>query len=131
MLDITSPKVSTPVLLFAALSPGMLLQLPSDAMPKDASNIKKMLFTNETNSLSVAFHALVFLIMYRLIAKWNGLVLTQTDMLVTTALFVTLSPGMLLTIPGGKGTNPTAVLIHSILYALIFALLRKKFPLYY
>lgn len=77
------------------------------------------------------FHALVFLILYRLVAKKMGLVLTQADLIVTTALFISLSPGMLLTLPGGKGTNPTAVLIHSLVFAVVFALLRKQFPLYY
>lgn len=29
MFDISSPKVTTPAILFAALSPGMLVQLPA------------------------------------------------------------------------------------------------------
>ena len=127
MFDVTSPKVSTPVVLFALLSPGMLLQLPPNSM----KNLNKTLFTGETGPQSVLFHALVFLILYRLIAKKMGLVLTQADLIVTTALFIALSPGMLLTLPGGKGTNPTAVLIHSLVFAVVFALLRKQFPLYY
>jgi len=127
MFDVTSPKVSTPVVLFALLSPGMLLQLP----PSSIKNLNKTLFTGETSPQSVLFHALVFLILYRLVAKTMGLVLTQADLIVTTALFISLSPGMLLTLPGGKGTNPTAVLIHSLVFAVIFALLRKQFPLYY
>jgi hypothetical protein len=127
MFDVTSPKVSTPVVLFALLSPGMLLQLP----PGSIKNLNKTLFTGETSPQSVLFHALVFLILYRLVAKKMGLVLTQADLIVTTALFISLSPGMLLTLPGGKGTNPTAVLIHSLVFAVVFALLRKQFPLYY
>lgn len=127
MFDVTSPKVSTPVVLFALLSPGMLLQLP----PSSIKNLNKTLFTGETSPQSVLFHALVFLILYRLVAKKMGLVLTQADLIVTTALFISLSPGMLLTLPGGKGTNPTAVLIHSLVFAVVFALLRKQFPLYY
>lgn len=127
MFDVTSPKVSTPVVLFALLSPGMLLQLPPNSM----KNLNKALFTGETGPQSVLFHALVFLILYRLVAKKMGLVLTQADLIVTTALFIALSPGMLLTLPGGKGTNPTAVLIHSLVFAVVFALLRKQFPLYY
>lgn len=131
MLDVTSPKVSTPVVLFALLSPGMLLQLPPKAMPGSLANAKNVLFTGQTGAQSVLFHALVFLILYRLIAKQFGLVLTQTDLIVTTGLFIALSPGMLLTLPGGKGTNPTAVLVHALVFAVVFAFLRKQFPLYY
>jgi hypothetical protein len=131
MIDITSPKVVTPVMLFALLSPGMLLQLPPSDMPKTLANVQKVLFTGNTSTQSVLFHALVFLIMYRLIAKKMGLVLTPTDLVVTTALFITLSPGMALTLPGGVGTSPIAVLVHSLVFAVVFALLRKQFPLYY
>jgi hypothetical protein len=113
--------------LFALLSPGMLLQLP----PKSMKSLNNVLFTGNTGPQSVIFHALVFLIIYRLVAKKMGLVLTQADLIVTTTLFIALSPGMLLTLPSGKGTNPTAVLIHSLVFAIIFALLRKQFPLYY
>lgn len=127
MLDVTSPKVSTPVVLFALLSPGMLLQLP----PADMKKLNKVVFTGETDAKSVLFHALVFLILYRLVAKRMGLVLTQADLIVTTTLFIALSPGMLLTLPGGKGTSPTAVLVHALVFAVVFAFLRKQFPLYY
>tara|TARA_R110002073_G_scaffold145068_3_gene297217 strand:+ start:54 stop:449 length:396 start_codon:yes stop_codon:yes gene_type:complete len=131
MLDVTSPKVATPVMLFALLSPGMILQLPPSELPKSLANVKKALFTGETGPKSVIFHALVFLVLYRIIAKQMGLVLTQTDLAVTTALFVALSPGMLLTLPGGSGTSPIAVLVHALVFAVVFALLRKQFPLYY
>jgi hypothetical protein len=88
--------------------------------------------------MAVAFHALVFFLIYSLIAKALGLVLTKTDLLVTTSLFLALSPGMLLTIPGGsKGlfmsgqTSTLSALTHTIVFALVFALLRKQFPTFY
>jgi hypothetical protein len=109
----------------------MLLQLPPSNVPKTVASLQKTLFTGSTNTQSVLFHALVFLVIYRLIAKQFGLVLTQTDLIVTTGLFIALSPGMFLTLPGGKGTSPQAVLVHSVVFALVFALLRKQFPLYY
>ena len=127
--DITSQKVSIPAALFLALSPGILLRT-------DGTSIK---FRNGlTGRTAVMFHALVFFLVYSLIAKAMGLVLTRTDLVVTTTLFLALSPGMLLTLPpGSKGvfmsgqTSPASALMHTIVFALVFALLRKQFPKYY
>ena len=127
--DITSQKVSVPAALFLALSPGILLRT-------DGTNIK---FRNGlTGRTAVLFHALVFFLVYSLIAKAMGLVLTRTDLVVTTVLFLALSPGMLLTLPpGSKGvfmsgqTSPASALVHTVVFALVFALLRKQFPQYY
>jgi hypothetical protein len=73
-----------------------------------------------------------------LIAKAMGLVLTRTDLIVTTVLFLTLSPGMLLTLPpGSKGvfmsgqTSQASALVHTLVFAIVFALLRKQFPKFY
>lgn len=123
---LTSQKVAIPAVLFLALSPGMLLK----------TNGVKISFKNAgTDRASVFFHGLVFFLVYSLIAKAMGLVLTQNDLLVTTALFMALSPGMLLTIPPGTfmsgKTSQTAVLVHTIVFALVFALLRKQFPKFY
>ena len=127
--DITSQKVSIPAALFLVLSPGILLRT-------DGTSIK---FRNGlTGRTAVMFHALVFFLVYSLIAKAMGLVLTRTDLVVTTVLFLALSPGMLLTLPpGSKGvfmsgqTSPSSALMHTIVFALVFALLRKQFPKYY
>jgi len=127
--DITSQKVSIPAALFLVLSPGILLRT-------DGTSIK---FRNGlTGRTAVMFHALVFFLVYSLIAKAMGLVLTRTDLVVTTVLFLALSPGMLLTLPpGSKGvfmsgqTSPASALMHTIVFALVFALLRKQFPKYY
>jgi len=127
--DITSQKVSIPAALFLALSPGILLRT-------DGTSIK---FRNGlTGRTAVLFHALVFFLAYSLIAKAMGLVLTRTDLIVTTVLFLVLSPGMLLTLPpGSKGvfasgqTSLSAALVHAVVFALVFALLRKQFPKYY
>ena len=123
---ITSQKVAIPAILFLALSPGMILKTDGT----------KISFKNmSTDRLSVFFHGLVFFLVYSLIAKAMGLVLTQNDLLVTTTLFMVLSPGMLLTIPPGKfmsgKTSQSAILVHTIVFALVFALLRKQFPKFY
>lgn len=127
--DITSQKVTIPAALFLTLSPGIILRT-------DGTSIK---FRNGlTGRTAVMFHALVFFLVYSLIAKAMGLVLTRTDLVVTTVLFLALSPGMLLTLPpGSKGvfmsgqTSPASALMHTIVFALVFALLRKQFPKYY
>ena len=127
--DITTHKVAIPAALFLALSPGMVLTT-------DGSKVKFM--NRQTDQMSVFFHALVFFLAYSLVAKAMGIVLTQTDLIVTTALFITLSPGLLLTIPQGSGglfqsgqTSVESVMIHTVVYAVLFALLRRQFPQFY
>lgn len=126
---ITSPKVAVPSALFLVLSPGMFLKTDGT----------KLSFKNmSTDRMSVFFHGLVFFLVYSIVAKAMGIVLTKTDILVTTILFMTLSPGMLLTLPPGKGgvftsgeTSQSAVIAHTVVYAVVFALLRKQFPQFY
>ena len=127
--DITSKKVAIPAGLFLALSPGFLL----------TTNGKKLNFMNgKTNQMAVLFHALVFFLVYSLIAKAMGIVLTKTDLIVTTTLFIALSPGLLLTLPPGSGgvlrsgqTSIPATLAHAVVFAVVFALLRRQFPQFY
>jgi hypothetical protein len=127
--DITSKKVAIPAGLFLALSPGFLL----------TTNGKKLNFMNgKTNQMAVLFHALVFFLVYSLIAKAMGIVLTKTDLIVTTTLFIALSPGLLLTLPPGSGgvirsgqTSIPATLTHAVVFAVVFALLRRQFPQFY
>jgi hypothetical protein len=127
--DITSQKVAIPAALFLALSPGVLVTTAG-------KNVKFM--NRKTNQMAIFFHALVFFLVYSLVAKAMGLVLTKTDLLVTTSLFLALSPGLLLTLPPGSGgvfrsgqTSLPAVLTHAIVFAVVFALLRRQFPQFY
>ena len=127
--NLTAQKVAIPAALFLALSPGVLL----------TTDGSKVAFRNgKTNQMAIFFHALVFFLVYSLIAKAMGLVLTKTDLLVTTALFLALSPGLLLTLPPGSGgvvrsgqTSLEASLTHAIVFAVVFALLRRQFPQFY
>jgi len=126
MIDITSAKVATPASLFLALSPGLLLTVTG----------KGVKFANgKTNASAIFIHALVFMTVYSLIAKALKLVLTRTDLIVTAALFVLLSPGLLLTLPSGPGgvfrsmeTSAQSALVHAVVYAVVFASLRRLFP---
>ena len=127
--DITTQKVAVPAALFLALSPGMVVTT-------DGSKLSYM--NRKTDQMSVFFHALVFFLVYSTVAKVMGLVLTQTDLLVTTSLFLLLSPGLLLSLPpGSKGvymsgeTSVESVMIHAIVFAVIFALLRRQFSQFY
>ena len=127
--DITSQKVAIHAALFLALSPGVLL----------TTNGSKVTFMNrKTNQTAILFHALVFFLVYSLVARAMGLVLTRTDLVVTTVLFLALSPGLLLTLPPGSGgvfqsgqTSLEASLTHAIVFAVVFALLRRQFPQFY
>jgi hypothetical protein len=124
--DVTSQKVAIPAALFLALSPGMVLKTNGNSL-----SFGKM----GTDQMSVLFHALVFFLVYSLIAKAMGIALTKADLLVTTALFIALSPGLLLTIPPGEfmsgKTSQSAILAHTVVFAVVFALLRKQFPKFY
>jgi hypothetical protein len=102
-----------PTLLFVLLSPGLLLQLPSTK-----------LHTLQTTNQSVAIHALVFMAAYWAIAKALGIALTKADLVVPAVLFLIVSPH-------GSTTSLSAVVTRALVFAVIFALLRKLFPQYY
>jgi len=123
--DITSKKVLVPALLFALLSPGLILSLPS-----------MKLFSGTTSGGSVMIHALVLILALWVAAKSKMLgTTTRADLLVPAFLFILLSPGMLVTIPPGSImsglTSKAAVGVHTIVFAILFALLRSQFPQYY
>lgn len=125
MIDITGPKVLFPALLFGMLSPGMLLSLPS---LKFASG--------KTSFQTVVIHAFVLALLYYVIAKFFlKYSLTPADLIVPAILFILLSPGILLTIPPGLWrsgtTGPLPVVVHTFVFALLFATLRSTFPRYY
>ena len=128
MSDFASPKLIFPAALFALLSPGVLLQLPTKIPGRDANAFQSM----KTDRISILFHALVFVIVYKLVSMALGIVLTQADLVVPLTLFVLLSPGMLVSLPlGGETTSFTKVAVHTIVFAVLFALLRYKFPQFY
>jgi hypothetical protein len=123
MIDITGPKVLVPAILFGLLSPGLLL-----ALPQGAGRV-----------MQAVVHAFVLAFVYWAIAKFVlKLELTRADLIVPAVLFVLLTPGLLLTIPPKNGgfwmsgqTSPAAVGAHTLVFALVFAFMRGKFPQYY
>ena len=115
MMDFTSPKILVPAALFAILSPGVLLSLPS------------MKFASmESSRTSILIHALVLGILYWVIVK-SGLfrtTLTRADIIVPALLFALLSPPVSRTTYGYVG-------LSTLLFIIVFTLLRSKFPQYY
>lgn len=122
-IDITGPKVLTPAILFALLSPGLLVYLPPGAGRMTA----------------ILFHAIVLSLVYFLVAKFVLKVsLRPADLIVPAVLFVLLTPGVLLTLPpGSRGvfmsgqTSMAAVGVHALVFALVFSTLRGQFPQVY
>ncbi len=124
-IDVTSPKVYVPALLFALLNSGLVAFMQKNG----AHTLGPALFVN----------AIIFAIVYFLIMKFLlKRSLTKADVLVPLILFIALTPGALLTLPpGSKGafmsgqTSQVAVLVHTLVFAIVFALLRKQFPAAY
>ena len=106
MIDITGPKVLVPTVLFAIAglvhkqTPGLLIQ------------------------------ALLFALLSWAIIKFVfKFTLTLADFMVPLALFVLLTPGVVLTLPPSGGAAATAV--HTLVFAIVFASLRGLFPQFY
>lgn len=115
MMDFTSTKVLVPAALFFALSPGILLSLPSLSVHSMTSSLR-----------AIFLHALVLVVLYWAIVK-SGLLrttITRADLIVPAILFVLLSPHV------SQVTYPR-VAISTALFIVIFTILRSKFPQYY
>lgn len=125
MFNIASPKVLVPAALFALLSPG-LFPISSD-----------------TSLMMVATRAALLIIIYWALVKIGLLkvAITKADLIVPAALFVLLSPGMLLTVPPGKfggaitggvgSTSTAAIGVHTFVFIILFSILRRAFPQVY
>tara|TARA_R110002072_G_scaffold245573_13_gene404873 strand:- start:1076 stop:1468 length:393 start_codon:yes stop_codon:yes gene_type:complete len=127
---LTTNKVLIPTALFMTLTPGMLLQMP-DKMPFMNKNA---IMTMRSSLQSVLAHAIVFTLVYRLIAKMMGLVLKPADLVVPTLLFILLTPGlqcMAKNVNADVSVSLQALLMRTVVFAVVFALLRRFFPQYY
>ena len=123
MIDITAPKVLVPTILFALLSPGLLLSLPP------GSGLL----------MQVMFHALVLAILsWAIIHFVFKFTLTPADLIVPALLFVLLSPGVILTLPPNGGsiffsgsTGIVPIMVHTLIFSIMWASLRGFFPQFY
>jgi hypothetical protein len=119
MFDLASPKILVPAALFALLSPGVLLSLPS-------TNIASM----TTSTKTIFIHALVLVLVYWGLVKSKivPVSITKADLIIPAILFILLSPTML---PIFKSTSVYAVILSTLVFVLLFGFLRSKFPQYY
>ena len=70
-------------------------------------------------------NSLWFIVLFRVIAYLMGVVLSRADLITTWGLFLILNLR-----PGGTSGEFT-VIINTVLFALIYAFVRKTFPDYY
>lgn len=113
----TSEKVIQMGLLFALLSPGLLVQLPDNCNNKMSLSWNNM----KTSQTSVLMHALIlFVVLMQMKMDINKIFLA-------VMLFVFLSPGFVLELPSPDdqvvNTNRTsyeAILVHTLLFMLLF-----------
>ena len=123
MIDITAPKVLVPTILFALLSPGLLLSLP----PSSGLLIQAL------------FLALVLaLLSWTIIHFVFKFTMTPADLIVPALLFVLLTPGVILTLPPNGGsiffsghTGLVPVMVHTLVFSIVWASLRGFFPQFY
>jgi hypothetical protein len=123
MIDITGPKVLVPTILFALLSPGLLLSLP----PGSGLLIQVM------------FHALVLALLSWVIIHFGfKFTLTPADLIVPALLFVLLTPGVILTLPPNGGsiffsgrTGIVPIMVHTLVFSIVWASTRGFFPQFY
>ena len=107
-IDITGPKVLVPSILFALLSPGLLVDY------------------------GILLHAIVFVLSFWFVINFGfKFTLTKSDLIITGLLFILLTPGMVLTLPpvgskiffsGRTGIGP--VVVHTFVFALVWAVIR-------
>ena len=123
MIDITAPKVLVPTILFALLSPGLVLSLPP----------------NSGLLIQVMFHALVLSLLSWVIIKFVfKFTLTPADLIVPALLFVLLTPGVILTLPPNGGsiffsgkTGLVPIMVHTLVFSIVWASTRGFFPQFY
>jgi hypothetical protein len=125
-LDIRSPKVFTPAILFAVIASGTLVALH--------------LSNSHSFSKGLVVNALIFSILYYIIIHFftNIKSMTTADIIMPLLLFILLMPGVVLTIPPeSRGilfsgqTSTNAVMVHTVIYAILYAFIRSSFPSYY
>lgn len=109
LVDITSPKVLPAAFIFSLYSMGI---------PPNQSLLVKMLMMS-----------IILTVVYKFVLR---VTYTPADLIVPALLFAVLVPGHYFTIPRGEAPGSyTASLVHTIIFAAIFASLRTYFPQFY
>ena len=109
LIDITSPKVLPAAFVFSLYSMGL---------PPNQPLLAKMLLM-----------VIILTIVYKFLLR---VTYTPADLIVPAFLYAVLAPGNIVTIPSGESpTSYTATVVHTLIFALIFASLRTYFPQFY
>lgn len=106
MIDITGPKVLLPTALFV---------------------IFNLIWPNGPIVAKAVGASIVYWVIATFISKVS---LTTADLVVPVALFIALTPGVIMTLPGDTH-QPIAVAVHALVFSIVFALLRGQFPQFY
>ncbi len=105
------PKVVTPVLLFAVLSPSLPALIPKNKIGSPG------------NLVATFIYSFIYLAVYYLLAtKLMGLYITPVDLGVTLVMYLLLSL---------RGVDTVTVITNSVFFMVTFAFLRKQFPRFY
>jgi hypothetical protein len=123
MIDVSGPKVLVPSVLFALLSPELIL-----AFPPNYGFLEQVLF-----------HALIMSILTWFIIKFIfRYTVTVADIIVPATVFILMTPGVILTLPpiGGKflfsgETGITQIMVHTMIFAVLYASVRGVFPSFF
>jgi len=109
LIDITSPKVLPAAFIFS---------LYAMRIPPNQSLLVKMLLMS-----------IVLTVVYKFVLR---VTYTPADLIVPALLYAVLAPGQYFTIPSGELPGSyTASIVHTIIFAFIFASLRAYFPQFY
>jgi hypothetical protein len=109
LVDITSPKVLPPAFLFSLFSMGFL--------------------SNQTRVIKMLLMTVILTIVYKFVLR---VTYTPADLIVPALLYAVLAPGAYFTIPSGESiTSYTSSVVHTLIFAIIFASLRTYFPQFY
>jgi hypothetical protein len=106
MIDITGQKVLVPTILFA------LLSLPQ---------------THYDVYVNALFLGLLYLGITKQVSK---VTFRRADMITVSLLYILLTPGHLFVIPSHSGPY-LPVIVHSFMFAILFAFVRSMLPQYY
>lgn len=119
-----SEHIMQMALLFALLSPGLLVQIPpSSDNCEQRVNVEFM--NMKTSNVSVLVHALVLMVVLLTMGVSKNKVMTAV------LLFVMLSPGFLLQLPPGEDghviatnkTSFTSVAVHTLVFMVMYGAL--------
>lgn len=84
---------------------------------------------NQSMLAKMLLMSIILTVVYKFLLR---VTYTPADLIVPALLYAVLAPGAYFTIPRGESpTSYTASLVHTVIFAIIFASLRTYFPQFY